>query len=51
MRSSFGHHALSPQLLFMLGLVHPEPSGDEELVCVRVHACMHVRRSSCEGFW
>lgn len=39
-RSSFGHHALSPQLLFMLGLVHPEPSGDEEVVCVHVHASM-----------
>lgn len=36
MRSSFSHHALSPEPLCVLRSVHPEPSGDEEVVCVCV---------------
>ena len=39
MRSSFSHHALSPEPLCVLRSVHLEPSGDEEVVCASV--CMH----------
>lgn len=38
MRSSFSHHALSPEPLCMSRSVHPEPSRG----CFRVCVCMHV---------
>ena len=42
MRSSFSHHALSPEPLCVLWSVHHEPSGEEEVesVCICVSVCM-----------
>lgn len=42
MRSSFSHHALSPEPLCVLRWIHPEPSGNEEVVCVCVFVCIHA---------
>lgn len=48
MRSSFSHHALSPEPLCVLWSVHPVPSKDEEAeegVCVHVCACVFASAS------
>lgn len=49
MRSSFSHHTLSPEPLCVLRSVHPEPSGDAEVVysmCMRVSMCVRFRTRS-----